>query len=107
LFAVCRPSADGVQWFCGVCFVIQKAKKNGQEALAAVETRAGGDAFDVLLIDLHTPLMGGMEVRKKAFIERFVCRLLSISRWCAMVLRSALMVESQISIKRRWQRWRW
>jgi hypothetical protein len=36
---------------------------NGQEALAAVEARGGGDAFDVLLIDLHMPLMGGMEVR--------------------------------------------
>jgi CheY-like chemotaxis protein len=35
---------------------------NGQEALAAVEARGGGDAFDVLLIDLHMPLMGGLEV---------------------------------------------
>jgi CheY-like chemotaxis protein len=35
---------------------------NGQEALAAVEARGGADAFDVLLIDLHMPLMGGMEV---------------------------------------------
>jgi CheY-like chemotaxis protein len=35
---------------------------NGREALSAVEASGGGDAFDVLLIDLHMPLMGGMEV---------------------------------------------
>jgi CheY-like chemotaxis protein len=29
-----------------------------------VEAWGGGDVFDVLLIDLHMPLMGGMEVRR-------------------------------------------
>jgi CheY-like chemotaxis protein len=60
--------ATGILARIGVQQVAQAV--NGQEALAAVEARGGGDAFDVLLIDLHMPLMGGMEVRV-AVVLRF------------------------------------
>lgn len=35
--------------------------ENGEEALRAVEARGGGSAFDLILMDLHMPVMGGME----------------------------------------------
>lgn len=39
---------------------------NGVEALQLIEARGGGDAFDVILMDLHMPLMAGMEVSQHA-----------------------------------------
>ena len=35
---------------------------NGREALEAVDQHGGGSAFDIVLTDLHMPLLGGMEV---------------------------------------------
>ncbi|WIA23821.1 hypothetical protein OEZ85_013489 [Tetradesmus obliquus] len=57
--AINMKVATGILARIGVQQVAQAV--NGAEALAAVEARGGGDAFDVLLIDLHMPLMGGME----------------------------------------------
>lgn len=64
--------ATGILARCGIQHVTTAV--NGAEALTAVEQAGGADAYDVLLIDLHMPLMGGMEVScLLQFVYRISC----------------------------------